>query len=197
MNKQILLLEDRPYRQSQYLDERAIDKLQKIRNLTFPKGNECDKWIENINNNFFSQNLEYFDLIIIHRSALNEDGKKNIIEFCKRKKKSLVFFSGEISQSIYTEIEFPYLLLSTKDFYQPHLTDFFIKLSNGELEHLTELIYGQRWKLNAMLGYRQLLLKGDLSRIEEKLKDGFESIIGGGKKLAELEKEIKKYINLL
>ena len=56
--------------------------------------------------------------------------------------------------------------------------NFLDKFIKGEIEHITELIYGNNWKLNLMLNYRQLLLKGELGRTEEEFKENIEKLIG-------------------
>jgi hypothetical protein len=191
---QILLLDDRPGRQEQYLGSKMREKLKDLKELTTLLGEQCREMINKLNSKDDS-NLEEFTLIIIHRSALSIDGINTVKEHCKKKKKNLVFFSGGISQSLYSSQDFQYMLLNSKDLYQPNLYNFLSKYVEGQVEHITELLYGDNWKLNLMLNYRQLLIKGKLSRTEENVKENIEKLIE--KRLLEdinLNKEIEAKI---
>jgi hypothetical protein len=106
MNKKILLIENRPARQEQYLPNGQAD-VEKFSQMNFfLTYNLFKEYLESINQN----NLEFltqFDLIIIHRSALGElsngSAVNRVISYCKELAKDLILFSGGISSSIYTE----------------------------------------------------------------------------------------------
>ena len=193
--KKILLLEDRPGRQMQYLDPEKIKKLKTTKDLKILLGNDCRYMIDKLNHADDSE-LYDFTLIIIHRSALSNVGIDTVTNHCKVNNKYLVFFSGGISQSLFSSQSFQYLLLNSKDFYQSNMFNFLDKFIKGEIEHITELIYGNNWKLNLMLNYRQLLLKGELGRTEEEFKENIEKLIGK-LPLEELNKKIKTKITLI
>lgn len=193
--KKILLLENRPGRQEQYLGSENIKKLQTLQGLKTLLGEECSEMINKLNNSDDSQ-LNEFTLIIIHRSALSPTGIDTVINHCQKKKKDLIFFSGGISQSLYTTSQnFPYLLVNSKDFYY-NMLNFLTKFVKGEAEHITELLYGDNWQLNLMLNYRQLIIKENLSRTEENFKESIEELIGK-RSLEELNREIEGKIALL
>ena len=191
----IILLEDRPGRQEQYIDSEKVAKLKALQGLKILLGEECRDMINKLNQADDSQ-LNEFTLILIHRSALSAEGIDTVTTHCQQNKKNLVFFSGGISQSLFTSQNFPYLLLNSKDFYQSNMLNFLSKFVNGDTEHITELVYGDSWKLNLMLNYRQLLLKGELGRLDEIFKESLEELIGK-LPLEELNKEIKAKITLI
>ena len=99
--KKILLLEDRPGRQMQYLDPEKIKKLKTTKDLKILLGNDCRYMIDKLNHADDSE-LNDFTLIIIHRSALSNVGIDTVTNHCKVNNKYLVFFSGGISQSLFS-----------------------------------------------------------------------------------------------
>jgi len=195
MNKIILFLEDRPGRQEQYLTTEDINNIQTIEGVEILLGDKCREMIEQLNNNDDSS-LNEFTLLLIHRSALSQSGIHTVISHCKNKNKNLVFFSGGISQSLFSYENFPYLMLNSKDFYQHNLITFLRNYVDGKTKDITELIYGDKCEINLMLTYRQFLLKGELGRAEENFKKSLEKLIGK-LTLEELNKEIKSKITLI
>jgi len=193
--KKILFLEDRPGRQEQYLTSEGVKNLQSIEGVKRLLGKECREMIEQLNNNDDSP-LNEFTLLLIHRSALSPVGIDTVINHCKNNNKNLVFFSGGISQSLFSSENFPYLMLNSKDFYQRNMSTFLRNYVDEKSKHITELIYGTNWDINLMLTYRQLLLKGEMGRAEENFKESLEELIGKPP-LGELNKKIESKILLL
>jgi len=193
--KKILFLEDRPGRQEQYLTSEGVKNLQSIEGVKRLLGKECREMIEQLNKNDDSP-LNEFTLLLIHRSALSPVGIDTVINHCKNNNKNLVFFSGGISQSLFSSENFPYLMLNSKDFYQRNMSTFLRNYVDEKSKHITELIYGTNWDINLMLTYRQLLLKGEMGRAEENFKESLEELIGKPP-LRELNKKIESKILLL
>jgi hypothetical protein len=123
-----------------------------------------------------------------------------LINYCKKNKKDLIFFSGGISQSVFSSNDFNYLLVNSKELYQPHLKNFLSTYIQGNIKHLSELIYGDKWKISIMLSLRQLLLKeeleGKLDRLSSELKEQYQNLIGINS-LEDLNKEIDKEILII
>ena len=194
--KKILLIEDRPGRQAQLLTEKDFDALVKIDNLDRPNADECVKLIDEINNE--NAQIEQYDLIIIHKSSLNQTG----LEFLKTLKKDLIIFSGGLSQFIYQYDDFPILSVNSADLYNSNFINFIRKYINGYITNLSELIYGEKWKLNLLLSYRLLKTKLDHSTDEyekveltEQLNSIKTNIENFNKE--DIDKEIDKEIKLL
>ncbi|QKG79311.1 hypothetical protein [Tenuifilum thalassicum] len=120
---------------------------------------ECRKLIDELNKKEFAS-LNDYDLIIIHRSSLSNGGINTVISHCKSKRKPLVFFSGGVGQSLFYFEPYPYFLLNSKDFYNNTLPEFLRRYVEDKIEHISELIYGDNWKLNIMMTYRQTFVTG-------------------------------------
>lgn len=190
--KKVLLIEDRPDRQEQYLHKELIDKIKTLENVYMPLEKECRVIIQNLND-LNDEPLKEYLLIIIHRSSLSDNGRNTVISHCRKEKKTLVFFSGGIGQSLFTFESFPYFILNSKDFYKESLPDFLRNYVEDKIEHISELIYGDNWRLNVMITYRQILLLENIPRAIEPIKESFESIIKI-KTIQELDKEINEII---
>jgi len=156
MNKKVILIENRPSRQKIYLpnQEKDQEKLLKMDFLTH-YSNDIKNDLNNKDFNF----LLGFDLIMIHRSFLNElsngSAVNAIVKFCEQHQKDLIYFSGGISASSFIQQdEFNFLLINSKDFYA-NLLGFLDGYYNGEIENLLELKYGKTWKLTYLLRLRE------------------------------------------
>jgi hypothetical protein len=98
--------------------------------------------------------LEKFSCIASHRSALTNSIRDAIKEYCKAKKKPLVFFSGGITSSVYNDREFPFLHINSKDFYSSNLKLVLYDLAQSKSPNLLKLQFGDRWKLSMLLSIR-------------------------------------------
>jgi hypothetical protein len=170
--KKILLLEDRPSRQSQFLSNDQIEALNKIENVKMPKADVCVSIIEKINEG--EAEVDGYDLIIVHKSSLNQNG----LRFLKGLKKDLILFSGGLSQMVYQNEEFPLLTINSGDLYNNNFIHFLKIYVEGKVKILTELVYGDKWKLSILLYYRMIRTKLDKENdeyvkieLEEQLKN--------------------------
>ena len=175
--KHIILIEDRIERQKQYLDDNSIERLRTIPNLNMPQSSECRRYIETINEDRMND-LNDFNLIIIHRSPLNQKGLLALSNYCKEQQKDLILFSGGNSQLTYHSDNFQALSINSKDFYSKSLIDFLYGYSTDKVDNLLELIYRENWMLGYLIKYRQLskILETERSLenkilIEEKLNE--------------------------
>lgn len=161
---EIILIEDRPGRQAQYLDIHQKNRLIDKPYLSMPMEEDCRRLLDDINGNNTSALIKY-SLIIIHRSSLNGNGLRAITDLCKFNKIDLIQFSGGVSQINYTSERYQSLVLSPKGLYNDTLESFLEKYSFDKSTSLLELIYKSRWKLELMLRHR--LLKTIASQEEE------------------------------
>ena len=146
--RKILLLEDRPGRQSQFLNQEQVKSLKEMDFLYFPSSDECVNMISQINEK--TADLIQFQLIIVHKSSLLSYG----LNYLKSLKKDLILFSGGISQMVYLNEDFPILSINSADLYISNFINFLKKYNKGEVKNLTELLYGNRWKSGVLPGYR-------------------------------------------
>jgi hypothetical protein len=154
----IILIEDRVIRKELFLERSAIDLSQYsfLREIT---AQELKQLKLDINNGDYMSFLGEFDLIITHKSAFT----LNQQDVLASSGKSIIYFSGGISQSFYLEYPFPCLHINSSDFYSNNLMDFLNNIKdNGKIEMLI-LQFGTKWKLNLLLSTRdkikQLLYK--------------------------------------
>lgn len=153
--KHIILIEDRIERQKQYLGKGGVEKLSGIENLTMPQSSECRRHIDTINEGKINH-LDDFDLIILHRSPIDQKGLQALSRFCKGQQKDLILFSGGNSQLTYHKDNFETLSINSKDFYSESLIDFMNRYVNDKVDNLLELIYGKKWILSYLMKQRQL-----------------------------------------
>lgn len=147
----ILMIEDRIVRKEQFLVRSGIDFgiysfLEEISPEDFIR---LKRNIKDLNKTIFND----YDLLITHKSAftLNEQ------DFLASLGKSIIYFSGGISQSFYLEHPFPCLHMNTTDFYSYNLVQFLNHVQEtGEIEILI-LQFGAKWKLNLFLNSRDKL----------------------------------------
>jgi hypothetical protein len=159
MYKKIILIENRPTRQKIYLpnqekDQEVLKGMESLSHYVNDK-NTINEFLKKKNFNF----LLGYDLIMIHRSFLNEISGgalvNEIIRFCERNRKDLIYFSGGISSSSFIkQDDFNFLLINSKDFYA-NLIEFLNNYKLGLIENLLELKYGKSWKLSYLLRLRE------------------------------------------
>lgn len=162
---EIILIEDRPGRQKQFLDNEQFDMLCKKSYLNMPQEEICRALINEVNSNNTSSLLR-FSLVMIHRSSLNRNGLKAIEDLCNVQKIDLILFSGGLSQLIYAKEKYQSLSLNSKEFYNNHLISFLDKYSQEETTSLLELVYQSNWKLELLMRYRLLNTKEMLEEDE-------------------------------
>ena len=156
--KKVILIEDRISRQEVFIQNSSID-LNSFDNLKNISGGteflELRKSLDEGNALLFND----FDVIIIHRSAIDHKSRGILVEFCRKNKKGLVLFSGGISSTIYSEIDgFPLLSLNSKDLYSNNLSMFLNQAKANEI-NLLILAFGIKWELNLILNLNVNLCK--------------------------------------
>jgi len=199
--KKVILLEDRPNRQLQAMGADQIKQLQGIEGLDVPLQSECMQLIKEINTGNTPAILTEYRLIITHKSPFNTRGKEILQSFCHKDKIDLIFFSGDFSQMSFENDKHQLLWLDVQDLYTPQLIDFIIKYTQGQIQSLLELVYGNRWKLGLLMQYRSLkTMYTQVQNDEEKLslKNEMEVIEEGLEiDITLLDTEIEKLINAL
>lgn len=138
----ILLIEDRIERQRLFSEDTGFD---------------FNKYMDILDNRPSLEDgidLSIYSTIICHRSAFGESND-NILDrlkdHCKRTKTQLVFFSGGISSTFYSNTTYEFLLLNSKSFYSRNLTFYLDEVLKGSLSNLGIMAYGKNWKINLML----------------------------------------------
>lgn len=195
--KKIILLEDRPGRQSRFLDYEQIKDLKNIEGLYAPEKDKCKEMILKLNEGKTDE-LQSYDLIIIHRSALGKKGIATMNEVAAKFKKDIILFSGGLSQIIFNRDAFESVSINSKDFYSPNLLPFLEKYKNGETSSIMELIYGENWRLSQLMLLRSLYQRqsheSDVElniRIDEQIEDLIKSL---STSIESLDNEIKQII---
>lgn len=143
------LIEDRISRLELYVD---FD-LKNYNNVTVITGSVFDCFMTALKSKHFDV-LDKFDCIASHRSALSNELRDLIKEFCKAKRKPLIFFSGGITSSVFKDSDFPFLHINSKDFYSSHLKMFLDDCEKSNRINLLLLQFGHRWKLSLLLNLR-------------------------------------------
>lgn len=145
----IAIIEDRISRLEQYIDfDLRSSKIVKI--IT---GSEFDALILLLSSNS-TEELDQFDCVISHRSALTSEIRDNLKDYCMSKNKPLVFFSGGITSSVFKDIKFPFLHINSKDFYSSNLKLFIETSEQTSSINLLILQFGTMWKLSLLLNLR-------------------------------------------
>jgi hypothetical protein len=159
----ILLIEDRIVRKELFLDRSEIDlsKYTFLREITPEEFRKIKSSIKNADKTFF----DGYDLIITHKSAFTLNEQDILASIGK----SIIYFSGGISQSFYLEYPFPCLHINSSDFYSINLVDFLNYVNEtGEIEMLI-LQFGTKWKLNLLLYTRDKLKQLLYKNVEKDL----------------------------
>ena len=120
--KKILLIEDRKERQQLFINETDID-LNKYKDIL---DNAIDEKYDEI---FYKLKANTFDFenystIISHKSAFDKDNSamiEKLKDYCKTRKKTLVFFSGGIDENYYNRSEYELILINSKTFYSQNI----------------------------------------------------------------------------
>ena len=145
----IAIIEDRIGRLDQFIE---FD-IRSCKEVTIITGADFDKLIVSLEAKD-TMPLNTYDCIASHRSALNNEIRDTIKEYCKVKNKPLIFFSGGISSSVFKDIDFPFLHINSKDFYSLNLKIFIDNCQKNNIVNLLMLQFGNRWKLSLLLGLR-------------------------------------------
>jgi len=111
--------------------------------------------------------LESFGCIAAHRSALTNEMRDTLKEYCRQKKKHLVLFSGGISSGVFKDLSFPYLSINSRDFYSANLQLYISNMEQENESNLLMLQFGKNWKLSLLLNLRNQIA---VSQNKEALK---------------------------
>ena len=145
----IAIIEDRIARLEQFTD---FD-LKKSKSVTIITGIEFDNLIDSLKSND-TRKLDQYECIASHRSALSNEVRDILKEYCGKNKKPLIFFSGGITSSVLKDIEFPFLHINSKDFYSGNLKLFIEACEEHNTVNLLLLQFGKKWKLSLLLNLR-------------------------------------------
>jgi hypothetical protein len=166
----ILFLEDRIDRQSLFLPNGFddISLIKTIRNLNMPDPNGCKQIIEEINKQEYQFNTTDCDikLVIVHRSLLKNSGISYLNQTAKNNQVKLVFFSGGISQVLYSNDGFEQIFLNSTEFYSDLLIPFLLNFSADFSTSILEL-FNKNWRLSYMMLHRQLSQNLKVSKVDE------------------------------
>lgn len=144
----ILLIEDRIVRKELFEQRLNVD----LNQYAFLKQISPEEY-KNIK--YFLQNTDIsvfnaVDLIITHKSAFTIKEQDILATVGK----PIIYFSGGISQSFYSEFPFPCLHINSSDFYSQNFIEFLDQIKiTGQLELLI-LQFGTNWRLNLLLSTR-------------------------------------------
>ena len=163
----IAIIEDRIARLEQFTD---FD-LKKIKSVTIITGLEFDNLIDSLKIHDTSK-LDQYDCIASHRSALSNEVRDTLKDYCRNIKKPLIFFSGGITSSVLKDVEFPFLHINSKEFYSENLRLFIGACEEQNSVNLLLLQFGEKWKLSLLLNLRNnISVALNKQELKEKIKD--------------------------
>lgn len=145
----IAIIEDRIPRLEKYVD---FD-LKKCKAVTIITGLEFDNLIGALKSND-TKPLDEYECIASHRSALSNEVRDRLKEYCRIRRKPLIFFSGGITSSVLKDFDFPFLHINSKDFYSENLKMFIEACDESNGINLLVLQFGKKWKLSLLLNLR-------------------------------------------
>ena len=148
--KKILLIEDVLSRQRSFMKERnfTLDSYSDILDNAIKE--EYEKVYLSLKEDTFD--FDKYSIIMAHQSAFSGDVGvivDTLKSYCKKYKKTLIFFRGE-GFNYYDNSNYEYLELNTKDFYSDNLK-FFLDEYRKNTHNILMLSYGQKWIVNTLL----------------------------------------------
>lgn len=154
--KKVILIEDRPNRQKEFLRDTAIelDSFPILDNVC--GGTRFDEIKKTLKDKVLDELglLNPYDVIIIHRSALDSAERLYLTNFVKENSKTLVFFSGGISTITLQNIKNAKLLtFNARRLYSQNFKDY---LESNSL-NILQLAFGKNWKQNLESGLLEKL----------------------------------------
>ena len=145
----IAIIEDRIARLEQFTDF----ELKQCKSVTIITGLEFDNLIGSLKNND-TKPLDQYECIASHRSALSNEVRDTLKEYCRIKRKPLIFFSGGITSTVLKDLDFPFLHINSKEFYSENLKLFIETFEESNAVNLLVLQFGKKWKLSLFLNLR-------------------------------------------
>jgi hypothetical protein len=149
----IALIEDRIPRLEKYVDF----ELKKYLSLEIITGLAFSNLVVSLDRND-TKILDEFNCISCHRSAISNEIRDVLKEYCRINKKPLIFFSGGITSSVLKDLEFPFLHINSKDFYSQNLKLFIESSEDNNTVNLLILQFGAKWKLTLLLNLRNRII---------------------------------------
>lgn len=147
--KKVILIEDRYKRQIDFIKKTGID-LNEIKILENVCGKDKFDYFKNlISSNDFTK-FDIYDTIIIHRSGISTNEKSQLIYYAIKNSKTLILFSGGISNVTLQNLKNGKLLtINAKDFYSNSLMQY---LESNNLNILI-LAFGLNWEINVKVNF--------------------------------------------
>jgi len=145
----IAIIEDRIARLEQFTDF----ELKQCKSVTIITGLEFDNLIVSLKSNN-TKPLDQYECIASHRSALSNEVRDILKEYCRIKRKPLIFFSGGITSSVLKDLDFTFLHINSKEFYSENLKLFIEAFEESNSINLLVLQFGKKWKLSLLLNLR-------------------------------------------
>ncbi len=145
----IAIIEDRIARLEKYTDF----ELKKCKSVSIITGLEFDVLIRSLKSND-TKPLDQYECIASHRSALSNEVRDTLKEYCRKKRKPLIFFSGGMTSSVLKDLDFPFLHINSKEFYSENLRMFIEACEESNTVNLLVLQFGKKWKLSLLLNLR-------------------------------------------
>lgn len=149
----IAIIEDRIPR----LEKSTDFELKKCKSVVIITGEEFDNLVDHLKNGD-TKTLYQFDCIASHRSALSNEVRDKLKEYCRKNKIPLIFFSGGITSSVLKDVEFPFLHINSKEFYSENLKMFIEACEEKNTVNLLALQFGKKWKLSLLLNLRNKIV---------------------------------------
>lgn len=147
-----IIIDDRRSRQERYKDiVRQLDKYNSVKNVV--DAIEIEDIKISLQENDFNLCFEHFDNIMIHKSMLEKQQIKNLENFCvSTKKKSVVFFSGSVSQSIIKKEKSTFIIhINSNSFYSDNLLYFLDDKDIDNVDNIYKLLYGKKYESNRLI----------------------------------------------
>jgi hypothetical protein len=145
--KNVILVEDRLYRQRNMLGEKVIE----FENFSFLKNISGGEPFAELKEQLFEKKYAIFDdysTILLHRSAFEAEVRNGLIEYLKDYHKKLVLFSGGITNSQLSRVKYmEFMLINVTDFYSDNLL---LYLRNNA-DNLLELAFGNNWATSVLI----------------------------------------------
>ena len=145
----IAIIVDRIARLEQYTDF----ELKKCKSVSIITSLDFDNLLVSLKNND-TKPLDQYECIASHRSALSNDIRDTLKEYCRIKRKQLIFYSGGITSSVLKDLDFPFLHINSKEFYAENLKMFIEACEESNTVNLLVLQFGKKWKLSLLLNLR-------------------------------------------
>jgi hypothetical protein len=145
----IAIIEDRIPRLEQYTDF----ELKKCKSVSIITGFEFDDLLVSLKSKD-TKPLDQYECIASHRSALSNELRDTLKEYCRKNRKPLIFFSGGITSSVLKDFDFPFLHINSKEFYSENLKMFVEAFEENNNANLLVLQFGRKWKLSLLLNLR-------------------------------------------